>query len=328
LKQLQEHQEKATASYEKNDWRTCLYHMDSALKIAPACIRYKVLKAECLAMLGRYDQANDISIAVMQMDQFNAEAIYVRGLTLYYTDNLDKSIAHFQRVVKLDNDHKKAFQMRQKARHIKNQKEVGNQLFKDHKYRDALKCYSEALTIDETNNEINSKLYYNRSLVNTKLGNLLDAIVDCTEALKRNDKYVKALMKRAKCYYDLEKFEECVKDYETLAKIEKTEEIRSLLKNAKLQLKKSKRKDYYKILGVGKSANEDEIKKAYRKRALIHHPDRHANSTDQEKKEQEIKFKEVGEAYTILSDPSKKTRYDSGQDIDDDGHMGEFECFF
>ncbi len=44
------------------------------------------------------------------------------------------------------------------------------------------------------------------------------------------------------------------------------------LQKAKLELKKSKRKDYYKILGVSKNANDDEIKKAYRKRALVHHP--------------------------------------------------------
>lgn len=49
-------------------------------------------------------------------------------------------------------------------------------------------------------------------------------------------------------------------------------EHKHLLKNAQLELKKSKRKDYYKILGVNKTASEDEIKKAYRKRALMHHP--------------------------------------------------------
>lgn len=49
-------------------------------------------------------------------------------------------------------------------------------------------------------------------------------------------------------------------------------ETRKLLNDAKLELKKSLRKDYYKILGVNKNATTEDIKKAYRKRALVHHP--------------------------------------------------------
>jgi DnaJ homolog subfamily C member 7 len=64
----------------------------------------------------------------------------------------------------------------------------------------------------------------------------------------------------------MENFEESVKDYEAALKLDKSMETKNALKDAKLQLKKSKRKDYYKILGVNKSATEDEIKKAYRKR--------------------------------------------------------------
>jgi DnaJ family protein C protein 7 len=56
--------------------------------------------------------------------------------------------------------------------------------------------------------------------------------------------------------------------------------VREKLKHAKLELKKSKRKDFYKILSVGKDAGESEIKKAYRKAALIWHPDKCAQDEE------------------------------------------------
>ena len=65
--------------------------------------------------------------------------------------------------------------------------------------------------------------------------------------------------------------------------------------------------DYYKILGVSKSATADEIKKAYRKLAIANHPDKHPD----EKEKYEEKFKEINEAYSVLSDPQKKKQYDT-----------------
>src|SRR5512145_784126 len=64
-------------------------------------------------------------------------------------------------------------------------------------------------------------------------------------------------------------------------------------------------KDYYKILGVERSADEKEVKSAYRKLARKYHPD--VNPGD---KSAEDKFKEVNEAYEVLSDPEKRKRYD------------------
>lgn len=117
---------------------------------------------------------------------------------------------------------------------------------------------------------------------------------------------------------ELEEYEEAVRDYEKAHRLDRHNgEIRRGLQQAKLELKRSKRKDYYKILGVGRGASEDEIKKAYRKRALSHHPDRHSNATEDEKQEHEKKFKEIGEAYGVLSDSKKKARYDNGHDLED-----------
>ena len=65
------------------------------------------------------------------------------------------------------------------------------------------------------------------------------------------------------------------------------------------------KRDYYEVLGVAKTATADEIKKAYRKKAIQYHPDRNPGD-----KEAEEKFKEAAEAYEVLSNPDKRSRYD------------------
>ena len=72
----------------------------------------------------------------------------------------------------------------------------------------------------------------------------------------------------------------------------------------------AEKRDYYEVLGLQKGASEDDIKQAYRKAALKWHPDRWVNGTDKEKKTAEEKFKEASEAYSVLSDPAKRQKYD------------------
>lgn len=73
-------------------------------------------------------------------------------------------------------------------------------------------------------------------------------------------------------------------------------------------------KDYYAVLGLEKGASDDEIKKAFRKLAIKYHPDK-----NQGNKEAEEKFKDINEAYQVLSDPEKKARYDQYGTADFDG---------
>ena len=68
------------------------------------------------------------------------------------------------------------------------------------------------------------------------------------------------------------------------------------------------KRDYYETLGVDRSVSDDDLKKAYRKLARQHHPDLHTG--DQQKKTAEEKFKEINEAYAVLSDPEKRAAYD------------------
>ncbi|KAI4833435.1 hypothetical protein KUCAC02_016339 [Chaenocephalus aceratus] len=81
-------------------------------------------------------------------------------------------------------------------------------------------------------------------------------------------------------------------------------------------------KDYYDILGIKKGASEDDIKKAYRKQALRFHPDKNKSPNAEDK------FKEIAEAYDVLSDPNKKDIYDRFGEEDFFGGRNPFDQFF
>jgi len=80
----------------------------------------------------------------------------------------------------------------------------------------------------------------------------------------------------------------------------------------------SSKRDYYEVLGVKKNASHEDLKKAYREMALLHHPDRVA---PEKKKEAEDAFKEISEAYAVLTDPQKRALYDQY------GHSGVDQKF-
>merc|ERR1719412_2277871 len=321
-KLLEKQQTEIDSAFETQDYRKALFHLDQFLNAACASKRHKVKKAECLAYLGRYLEAQNIANDLLRSDSMNADAMYVRGLCLYYEDFVDKAFTHFQQVLRLAPDHQMAKDTYKRAKSLKQTKEEGNLAFKSSNWTKAHELYSQALHIDPCNKTTNAKLYFNRATVAAKLKKFTESVNDCDEALKLDEGYLKALVRRGRSYMEMEKYEEAVRDFEQVHKMERgNHEYRNLLATAKVELKKSKRKDYYKILGIDRNANDEEIKKAYRKRALVHHPDRHSGASEEEKKEHERKFKEIGEAYGVLSDTKKRSRYDNGHDVDDlEGH--------
>lgn len=331
---LQHFLDEGDKAYEAQNYEKVIYYMDRALQQAVSCSKVEVLKAESLALLKRLPDARQIANDIMRAEPTNADAMYVRGLCFYYEDNIEKALQHFQQVLRLAPDHSKASAAYKKARLLKSKKEEGNKAYNSDNFQEAFNIYTSALEVDPNNKLANSKLYFNRANACSKINKLNQAVEDCTTAISLNEDYLKAYLRRAKTYMELDMFEEAVRDYERVLRKEHTREHKQLLDKAKLELKKSKRKDYYKVLGIPKDATVDDIKKAYRKRALLHHPDRHSNASEEMKREQEKKFKELGEAYNILSDPKKRMRYDGGRDLEDmdsfssDGNANAYRSFF
>lgn len=69
--------------------------------------------------------------------------------------------------------------------------------------------------------------------------------------------------------------------------------------------------DLYRVIGVSRDAMQEEIRKSYRRQALQHHPDKHAQSSESRRAEASLKFQQIGFAYAVLSDESRRRRYDS-----------------
>ena len=92
------HEKNAETDYARKEFRRVVYSMDRALEHSTRCSKYKLFKAESLAMLGRFQEAQELANDVLQGDTMNCDALFVRGLCLYYADNLEKAYQHFQQV--------------------------------------------------------------------------------------------------------------------------------------------------------------------------------------------------------------------------------------
>jgi len=311
--------------YQRADYRKTEFCMRKLLEFAADCLSYKGLRAECLVLLKKYADAQVLANEILEVDGQNVEALYVRGLCLYYQDQAERAYKLFQQVLRLSPDFKKAREAYKNAKQLETTKEKGNEAFRKADYQAACDLYTQAVEIDPLNTSTNAKLYCNRATGNFKLKKHDDCIADCTKSIELDPAFLKPYLRRAKCYNDTEQYQEAVYDYEKISKMDRAPEYRHMLKQAKLELKKSQRKDYYKIMGLTKTATEDEIKKAYKREAMKHHPDRHGADTEEVQKQEELLFKDIGEAYSVLSDAQKKHNYDTGKDLEEGVSMADFD---
>jgi len=275
----------------------------------------------CLIGLKQYEEAQRYASEVMRNDRNNIRAIYVRGRALHRAGDFDMAVKFFKKALNLNPDFAEARVAWKQARALANLKEEGNAQFGRGNYAEAVEAYTSALEIDPENDNFNKALYANRAAALIHLKKYDDALNDCNRALELDPKYHKVLQRRGDVYMQLEEYEKALHDYENFRRsVPRSQQrgIREKIHKAQLEQKKAERKDYYKILGVAKDASDRDIKRAYRKLAVKYHPDRY----DGDKEEGTKKFKEIGEAYAVLSDSTKRSRYDSGADLEMGGMGG------
>ncbi|KAI3512109.1 hypothetical protein L1887_19306 [Cichorium endivia] len=320
LHQAQSGLDTANNLFEHGDHTKALDFIDKVVLVfSPACSQAKLLKVKLLLAAKDYSGVISESGYMLKEDEDNLEALLLRGRAYYYLADHDVATRHYQKGLRLDPEHselKKAYfglkNLLKKTKSAEDNEKKG-------KLRVAVEDYKAALALDPNHHAHNVHLHFGLCRVLVKLGRGKDAIISCTEVLTIDEEHVEALVQRGEAKLLIEDWEGAVADVKIAAeRSPKDMSIRQTLMKAEKALKMSQRKDWYKILGVSKTASLSEIKRAYKKLALQWHPDKNVDNRE----EAENKFREIAAAYEILGDEEKRTKYDSGEDIEEGMNMG------
>ncbi|CAH9096137.1 unnamed protein product [Cuscuta europaea] len=338
LLQAKDALESAMSLFESGDLTKAREHIDKVVLVfSPACSKAKLLKLRLLLAAKDYSSAISEAGFMLKEDEDNMDALLLRGRAYYYLADHDVALKHYQKGLRLDPEHselKKAyFSLKNLLKKTKSAEENEGK----GKLRLAVEDYKAALALDPNHSAFNVHLHLALCKVLVKLGRGKDAISSCSEALQIDEELVEALTQRGEAKLLTEDWEGAVADLKLAAeKSPQDRHIRETLMRAERSLKLSQRKDWYKILGISKTASASEIKKAYKRLALQWHPDKNTDNRE----EAEAKFRDVAAAYEVLGDEDKRTRYDRGEDIDEAGsgmggggfhhpfHGGNFEFHF
>ncbi|EOY07800.1 Mamallian P58IPK isoform 1 [Theobroma cacao] len=320
LHQAQNALETASSLFDSGDSTKALEYLDKVVLVfSPACSKAKLLKVKLLLAAKDYSIAISETGYILKEDENNLEALLLRGRAYYYLADHDVAQRHYQKGLRLDPEHselKKAyFGLKNLLKKTKSAEDNVNK----GKLRLAAEDYKGALALDPNHLAYNVHLHLGLCKVLVKLGRGKDALNSCSEALNIDGELLEALVQRGEAKLLTEDWEGAVEDLKSAAQRSPQDmNIREALMRAEKALKMSKRKDWYKILGVSKTASVAEIKRAYKKLALQWHPDKNVDNRE----EAEEQFREIAAAYEVLGDEEKRSRYDRGEDIEDMGTGG------
>ncbi|CAK58586.1 unnamed protein product (macronuclear) [Paramecium tetraurelia] len=320
---LQQTQQKLDAK----QYKEALYYMEKVAKEIPDAVDIQILNCECLARTGNANQAQEQLRLIQEKFGTRAESSYLKGLIELYGGNPDKAKSILQEGVRQDYNNKKCLLAFQMAKDSDNYKSKGNDCLNSNKFNEAIDYYTKALEVDSNNFKFNSIIYANRGLAYQKLKDHRKAVDDFDKSIELNDRYFKAYLRRGDSRQELGDLDGAQGDYQKVMELDQgsIQQMRQKINDITRKQKQLSKKDYYKILEVDKNASDTDIKKAYRKLALQWHPDKNKESEEQ-KKLADKKFREIAEAYSVLSDKQKRQQYDMGVDPNDPmGGAGGFE---
>lgn len=346
LKSAQKHLKNAHANIKSKKYSKCVDEASAAIKISPQSPTLRQLRADCHLMQGHVQEAaGDLTHVTHLLPNSPVGALRQSFISYFFLEQpLEQSMKPIKKCLHSDPESKpckKAFRQLKafekelaKVRNFSNsnghrsaikllnpkgKEEEGliaqiKALIKEAQLPDPKAGIEEPLiSLDVPNVESLSKLltslYSFACKAYVSLNELKISQSICETLHARDEHDIWGIISKAEQLMAKEEWDPAVSLLkEAYSRDENEEEIVSRLKKAQKGLKVSKQKDYYKVLGVPKNADERTLKKAYRKATLKAHPDKGGS---------QAAMTALNEAYEVLSNPELRARYDNGDDPND-----------
>jgi len=312
---MSETAQQAEQAYSYQDYPKAIEYLSSIIEHCPWAIRLRELRADSYLKSGDNLKAvNDLK-ATAKLIPDNTQAFLQISLLLYSMGDADDSLTNIRECLKLDPDHKQCHQHYLKVKKLAKQLENIRDATSQSRWED---CLEKARQILKLSNDPQSATFVYRahsSLCTCMSRGKLPAketIDTCTEIL---DTYhvsdAEILVSRAEAHILNEDYDAALADFQKAHESEDSQRIHDGIKRVQKLIKQSKKRDYYKILNVRRTANKPEILRAYRKLAIKWHPDKYEGD---DKKKAEKMFIDIAAAKEVLTDPEKRARFDAGDD--------------
>ncbi|XP_021174744.2 dnaJ homolog subfamily C member 3b [Fundulus heteroclitus] len=319
---LEDLQEEAHAAYHQGDYSGAIKTLERVLEISPWDPESRELRADCYMRMGDPQKAILDLTPAARLRNDNRAAFLKLSRLHYSLGEHHESLNHIRECLKLDQDDKDCFGHYKQVKKLSKQLDSAEELIQEGRFREAIEKYESAMKT-EPNVQFYTNLAKERiCFCLVKLQVAAEAIDVCSEAHQRDPRNANILRDRAEAYILNQDYEKAVEDYKEARDFDgDSNAIREGLERAQKLLKLSRKRDYYKILGVSRSANKQEIIKAYRKLAQQWHPDNFQSEAD--KKEAEKKFIDIASAKEVLTDPEMRQKFDEGEDpLDPENQQG------
>ncbi|KAI6656673.1 DnaJ-like protein subfamily C member 3 [Oopsacas minuta] len=285
----------------------------SILDISPWDTDLRLRRAFANELLERNgDAVADLRVASVMLA---GDTLVLLRLSLlhYSTGELTESLNSVRECLRLDPDDSACFKHYKKAKKLNKQLETAEDLLNQEKYPQAAAELERSLSTETEVTHFIFRIKARLCHTHRKLGVLDDVLKWCKEALELQPNDINVICDRADQYIDSDMLDEAMKDFRNAKEIDPhfKRAADGLDRVLKLQKQAGKR-DYYKILGVKRTAGKKEIMKAYRQLAQEWHPDMFPDPIEKERAEK--KFIDIAAAKEVLTNKEKREKYDRGED--------------